>query len=71
MKILQITSCFDMKAGAPKLYGLGDDDKVYVYSYDFSGWLENSLAADKARIAEITPPVQDNRKARRAAGKKK
>lgn len=70
MKILQITAAPNPANGQLQLFGLGEDNLIYAWSYQLAGWLPNNLAADQARLAKVTP-APANRAERRAATAKK
>lgn len=47
MKILSINPVVNPQTGWLQIFGLADDNKVYAWSYDLGGWVENSLHADQ------------------------
>lgn len=67
MKIISMTSGYDPQTGL-KLFGLGDDNKVYIWDARLGGWHPNWFLQSPAQPAA---PAPANRAARRSAGSKR
>lgn len=69
MKILSISTGFDPQRGV-LLFGLGDDNKVYLWDATIGGWRPNWFE-QKPLMAANAPERERAAAARKAAGKRK
>lgn len=71
MKIQSITSVHNFSSNQLQIFGLGEDNRVYAWSYQLGGWLLNDLATEQARIAKSKPFVTAEEGAKARASRTK